>query len=127
MVVLRAGGIILLPEHRNPTPGRWDPPSVGLSLVGMLGLVYAVKEGAANGLLRVDIAVVGVVGAAALTLFVRGQITLPTPLIDIRLFANHQFSGAVARPEMPSTESRLACVAAAIARGHAGVECSARS
>ena len=31
------------------------------------------------------------------------------------------------RPEMPSTESRLACVAAAIARGHAGVECSARS
>jgi MFS transporter, DHA2 family, multidrug resistance protein len=72
MVVLRAGGIILLPEHRDPTPGPWDPPSVGLSLVGMLGLVYAVKEGAPNGLLRVDIAVVGVVVGTALTLFVRG-------------------------------------------------------
>jgi DHA2 family multidrug resistance protein-like MFS transporter len=95
MVVLVAGGIILLPEQRDPTPGPRDPPSVGLSLVGMLGLVYAVKEGAANGL-RVDIAIVGVVGAAALTLFVRRQITLPTPLIDIRVFANRAFSGVVA-------------------------------
>ena len=57
--------------------------------------MYAVKEGAANGL-RVDTAMVGVVGAAALTLFVWRQITLPTPLIDIRLFANRAFSGVVA-------------------------------
>ena len=127
MVVLFAGGIILLPKQRDPAPGPWDPPSVGLSLVGMLGLVYAVKEGLANGLLRVDIAMVGVVGAAALTLFVRRQITLPIPLIDIRLLANRAFSGAVAGPERPSTESRLACVAAAIAGGRAAVECSARS
>jgi len=41
--------------------------------------VGPVKEGPANGLLRVDIAVVGVVGAAALTLFGRRQITLPIP------------------------------------------------
>jgi DHA2 family multidrug resistance protein-like MFS transporter len=95
MVVLLVGGIILLPEQRELTPGPWDPPSVGLSLVGMLGLVYAVKEGAANGL-RVDTAMVGVVGAAALTLFVRRQIRLPTPLIDIGLFANRAFSGVVA-------------------------------
>jgi MFS transporter, DHA2 family, multidrug resistance protein len=95
MVVLVVGGVALLPEQRKPTPGPWDPPSVGLSLVGMLGLVYAVKEGAANGL-RVDTAMVGVVGAAALTLFVRRQITLPTPLIDMRLFANRAFSGVVA-------------------------------
>src|ERR1700747_2080583 len=95
MVVLLAGGVILLPEQRDPTPGPWDPPSVGLSLVGMLGLVYAVKEGAANGL-RVDNAVVGVVGAAALTLFGRRQFTLPAPLIHIRLFANRAFSGVVA-------------------------------
>ncbi|HTH86289.1 MFS transporter [Mycobacterium sp.] len=68
MVVLLVGGIVLLPEQRNPTPGPWDLPSVGLSLVGVLGLVYAVKEGAANGL-RVDIAVIGVGGVAAFILF----------------------------------------------------------
>ncbi|HXL62970.1 MAG TPA: MFS transporter, partial [Mycobacterium sp.] len=59
------------------------------------GLVYAVKEGAANGL-RVDTAMVGIVGAAALTLFVRRQLRLPAPLIDVRLFGNRAFSGVVA-------------------------------
>ena len=95
MVVLLVGGIVLLPEQRDPTPGPWDLPSVALALVGMLGLVYAVKEGAANGL-RVEVATVGVVGAAALTLFVRRQLRLRAPLIDVRLFANRAFSGVVA-------------------------------
>jgi DHA2 family multidrug resistance protein-like MFS transporter len=95
MVVLLVGGIVLLPEQRNPTPGPWDLPSVGLSLVGVLGLVYAVKEGAANGL-RVDIAVIGVGGVAAFILFVRRQLRLPAPLIDVRLFRNPAFSGVVA-------------------------------
>ena len=95
IVVLLVGGIILLPQQRNPTPGPFDLPSVGLSLIGMLGLVYAIKEGAANGL-RVDIAVAGVIGIAALTLFVRRQLRLPAPLIDIRLFGNRAFSGVVA-------------------------------
>jgi DHA2 family multidrug resistance protein-like MFS transporter len=95
IVVLLVGGIALLPEQRNPAPGPWDLPSVGLSLIGMLGLVYAIKQGAAGGL-RADIAVVGVVAAAALTLFVRRQLRLPTPLIDVRLFGNRVFSGVIA-------------------------------
>src|SRR4029079_19738676 len=95
IVVLLVGGVVLLPELGDPTPGPFDVPSVGLSLVGVLGLVYAAKEGAANGL-RVDIVVAGVVGAAALTLFVRRQLKLPAPLIDVRLFGNRAFSGVVA-------------------------------
>lgn len=95
IVVLLVGGIVLLPELRNPTPGPLDLPSVGLSLVGVLGLVYAVKEGAAHGL-RIGIVVAGVVGAAALTLFIRRQLKLPAPLIDVRLFRNRAFSGVVA-------------------------------
>ena len=95
IVVLLVGGIVLLPEMRNPTPGPWDLASVGLSLVGMLGLVYALKEGAANGL-RFDIVVVAVAGAAALALFVRRQRQLAAPLIDVRLFHNRAFSGVVA-------------------------------
>jgi len=95
MGVLLVGGIVMLPEQRGPTPGPWDLPSVVLALVGMLGLVYAFKEGAANGL-RVEVAAVGVVGAAALTVFVRRQLRLRTPLIDVRLFGNRAFSGVVA-------------------------------
>jgi DHA2 family multidrug resistance protein-like MFS transporter len=95
MVVLLVGGIVLLPEHRNPQPGPWDLPSVGLSMLGMLGVVYAIKEGAAGGL-HIDIVAAGVVGAAALVLFVRRQLRLPIPLIDVRLFSNRRFSGVVA-------------------------------
>ncbi|WP_143674589.1 MFS transporter, partial [Streptomyces caniscabiei] len=49
MAVLVLVGIKLLPESRHPSPGPWDSLSVGLSLVGMIGVVYAVKETAAHG------------------------------------------------------------------------------
>ena len=97
MVVLVVGGLVLLPEHRNPEPGPWDLPSVGLSMVGMLGVVYAIKEGiaaAAHGI-RIDAVLAALLGAAALTLFVRRQLRLPVPLIDVRLFRRPVFTGVV--------------------------------
>ena len=97
MLVLLVGGFILLPEHRNPEPGPWDLPSVALSMLGMIGIVYGIKEGfigLAHGL-RIDAVLAGVIGATALTLFVRRQLRLPTPLIDVRLFRNPVFSGVV--------------------------------
>nr|WP_206441575.1 MFS transporter [Streptomyces boncukensis] len=94
MAVLVLVGAKLLPESRNPAPGPWDLPSVGLSMVGIIAVVYAVKEGAAYGL-RWDVAVAAVVGLTALTWFVRRQLRLPAPLLDMRLFASRGFSGAV--------------------------------
>ncbi|VEG51381.1 major facilitator transporter [Mycolicibacterium aurum] len=98
MVILVVGGLLLLPEHRNPDPGPWDLPSVGLSMLGMLGVVYAIKEGF-TGLvhgLGGDVVVAAAIGVGSLTLFVRRQLRLPQPLIDVRLFRNPRFSGVVA-------------------------------
>jgi len=95
IALLLAGGLALLPEQRNLKPGPWDLPSVALSLIGTLGLVYAVKETAVHGLL-VSIVVTGIVGAAALMLFIRRQLRLADPVIDVRLFGNRAFSGVVA-------------------------------
>ncbi|KUJ66647.1 MFS transporter [Streptomyces albus subsp. albus] len=94
MAVLVLVGIRLLPESRNPAPGPWDLPSVVLSLVGVVAVVYAVKETAAYGP-RPDSAAALSVGVAALVWFVRRQLTLPVPLLDMRLFANRGFSAAV--------------------------------
>ncbi|MER5603541.1 MFS transporter [Streptomyces sp. NPDC002265] len=94
MAVLVLVGSRLLPESRNPSPGPWDLISVVLSLVGMIGVVYAVKEAATHGLTW-QTAAAGVLGAAALYGFVRRQLTLPTPLLDMRLFRGRGFSGAV--------------------------------
>ncbi|MGV9452650.1 MFS transporter [Streptomyces sp. NPDC003635] len=94
MAVLVVVGVKMLPESRNPNPGPWDMLSVTLSLIGMVGLVYAVKEIAAHGVTWDSLAV-GLLGAAALHGFVRRQLTLPAPLLDMRLFRNRGFSGAV--------------------------------
>jgi DHA2 family multidrug resistance protein-like MFS transporter len=94
MVVLVLVGIKMLPESRNPNPGPWDLTSVLLSLVGMIGIVYAVKEAASHGVSGEPVAV-GLLGAAALFWFVRRQLTLPAPLLDMRLFRNRGFSAAV--------------------------------
>ncbi|MDX2759018.1 MFS transporter [Streptomyces europaeiscabiei] len=94
MAVLVLVGIKLLPESRHPNPGPWDALSVGLSLVGMIGVVYAVKETATHGLEGNALAA-GLFGVAGLFFFVRRQLTLPHPLLDMRLFRNRGFSGAV--------------------------------
>ncbi|MEU3192767.1 MFS transporter [Streptomyces sp. NPDC006992] len=94
MVVLVLVGAKLLPESRNPAPGPWDLPSVGLSMVGLIALVYAVKETATHGF-SWDAVAAAVVGAGALYAFVRRQLRLPAPLLDMRLFAHRGFSGAV--------------------------------
>ncbi|MEU8586200.1 MFS transporter [Streptomyces sp. NPDC048664] len=94
MVVLVVVGVRTLPESRNPNPGPWDLASVVLSLVGMVAIVYAVKEAAAEGFTW-PAAATGVLGAAALYGFVRRQLTLPVPLLDMRLFRHRGFSGAV--------------------------------
>ncbi|MEV6761857.1 MFS transporter [Streptomyces sp. NPDC051105] len=94
MVVLVLVGIRTLPESRNPDPGPWDLISVVLSLVGMIAVVYAVKEAATHGLTAVT-AATALLGTAALYGFVRRQLTMPKPLLDMRLFRRRGFSGAV--------------------------------
>ncbi|MEV7524854.1 MFS transporter [Streptomyces sp. NPDC091371] len=95
MIVLVIVGSKLLPESKNPVAGPWDLVSVGLSLIGVIGVVYAVKEAATHGLAAWEVWAAAVLGAACLYAFVRRQFTLPAPLLDMRLFRHRGFSGAV--------------------------------
>ncbi len=84
----------LLPEYSAPQSGRFDLLSVLLSLLAILPIVYAVKEFAKEGpSLPVLAAVVaGVVFSIA---FVRRQLSLESPLLDVTLFRNRAFSVAL--------------------------------
>ncbi|CAM5542620.1 MFS transporter OS=Streptomyces tendae OX=1932 GN=GUR47_33315 PE=4 SV=1 [Streptomyces tendae] len=93
MAVLVVVGVNCCPVPQ-PEPGPLDLASVVLSLIGMVGVVYAVKEAAAHGFAWATLAA-GLLGAAALYGFVRRQLTMPVPLLDMRLFRNRGFSGAV--------------------------------
>ncbi|SOB85785.1 MFS transporter [Streptomyces sp. 1331.2] len=95
LLLLLVLGAWLLPESKDPKPGRWDVLSVVLSMAGVIGTVYAVKEAAAHGVGRWDVPVAFVLGAAALTVFVRRQLRLETPLLDVRLFRDRRFTAAV--------------------------------
>lgn len=92
MAVLVVVGVKLIPESKNPVPGPWDLLSVVLSLVGMIGVVYAVKEAAAHGF-GLGVGASAVLGVAALVWFVRRQLTLKAPLLNMHLFRNRGFSG----------------------------------
>ncbi|MFE9254941.1 MFS transporter [Streptomyces sp. NPDC006879] len=94
MAVLVLVGVRLLPESKNPVAGPWDLLSVALSLVGVVSVVYAVKEVATSGL-SWEVAVAATLGAGTLYAFIRRQLTLPSPLLDMRLFRHRGFSGAV--------------------------------
>ncbi|SEG80147.1 MFS transporter, DHA2 family, multidrug resistance protein [Thermomonospora echinospora] len=91
MALLAAVGPVLLPESRDPAPGRIDPASVLLSLTGVIATVYGLKEIAAYGPGTVPVlALAG--GLVLAVLFVRRQRGAESPLLDLGLFAERRFS-----------------------------------
>ncbi|SFP77990.1 MFS transporter, DHA2 family, multidrug resistance protein [Amycolatopsis arida] len=94
MVLLLVLGPALLPEARDPRPGRFDPLSALLALATMLPLVYGLKKVAADGLTAT--AVVAVVAGLVLGwVFVHRQRTLAEPMLDLGLFGHRAFSVSV--------------------------------
>jgi len=95
MALLLAVGPRLLPESRDPSPGRFDLASAGLSLVSVLAVIYGVKrvaEGDASAVPALSIALGLLVGTA----FLRRQGKLADPMIDLSLFRAPAFSVSVA-------------------------------
>jgi DHA2 family multidrug resistance protein-like MFS transporter len=85
---------ILVPESRDPNPGRVDVLSIGLSVAAMLPVVFAIKHLAKEGPTAVTIAA-AVVGLLAGAAFVRRQLRRSSPMLDVRLFTVRAFTGAV--------------------------------
>jgi DHA2 family multidrug resistance protein-like MFS transporter len=94
MVVLLVAGPLLLPEHRNPDPGRLDLASAALSMAAVLPAVYGLKRIAVDG--PEPAAVLAVLaGAGFAVAFVARQRRLERPLVELRLFADRAFTAAV--------------------------------
>ncbi|GAA3537979.1 MFS transporter [Aeromicrobium flavum] len=95
IIVFVPAALAVIPESRDPNPGRFDPISVALSLLAMVPLVYAIKHGASAGLDDTTLAALAVGGIAG-WLFVRRQQRSASPMLDLALFRNPVFSGALA-------------------------------
>ncbi|UGQ14202.1 MFS transporter [Yinghuangia sp. ASG 101] len=95
MALACVAAMVVFPESRDPRPGAFDVVSVPLSIAGVLGFVYAIKEAAAGGVTQGRVAVGLVVGVLGAALFIRRQRRLADPLIDVALFRRKAFTGAV--------------------------------
>ncbi|WP_433375180.1 MFS transporter [Streptosporangium sp. CA-115845] len=94
MALLLLAGPALLPEFRSDQAGRLDLASVGLSLATVLLMVYGVKQLTVESVPVVP-AVALVLGVVIGFLFVRRQLRLETPLLDLRLLRNRPFTAVL--------------------------------
>jgi DHA2 family multidrug resistance protein-like MFS transporter len=94
MVLLLAVGPTLLPEYRDPNPGPLDLPSAALSLASVLTTIYGLKRIAEDGLAWLP-AMTIVAGIGIAVVFVRRQTASANPMIDLRLFRQPAFTGAL--------------------------------
>lgn len=85
---------VLVPEYRAPEAGRLDPVSVALSLAALLPFVYGVKKFAEAGPTAESLLTL-LAGVLFAVVFVRRQLRLADPLLDVRLFADRTFSGSL--------------------------------
>jgi DHA2 family multidrug resistance protein-like MFS transporter len=95
MVLLLIVGPALLPEYKDPNAGQPDLPSAGLSIAAVLSMIYGLKEIAQDGVSAIALLVIAV-GLALGWVFVRRQLALADPMIDVRLFVKPAFGASVA-------------------------------
>jgi DHA2 family multidrug resistance protein-like MFS transporter len=94
MLVLLISGPLILPEHKDPYPGKFDLISAGMSLSAILLVIFGLKQFAENGfgwpaLLSV------IAGLTIGIAFILRQRTLADPLLDLRLFKIPEFSASL--------------------------------
>ncbi|MFD9354924.1 MFS transporter [Streptomyces sp. NPDC060031] len=86
---------VLVPEFKDPAPGRFDLVSVPLSMAAVLPVVYGLKEIAAEGFTPLHAACVAV-GLAFGYAFLRRQRTRDDAMISRALFQGRGFGAGIA-------------------------------
>jgi DHA2 family multidrug resistance protein-like MFS transporter len=85
---------ILVRESRDPAPGPIDPLSIVLSLAAMIPVVFGIKALATDGFGVVPVLTIAI-GVVFGWWFVRRQLRRRQPMLDVRLFRQGTFGGAV--------------------------------
>jgi EmrB/QacA subfamily drug resistance transporter len=92
-----AGTLAVVPESRDPAPGKVDLPGVLLSIGALAGVVYGIiRGGSGRGWTTPGVLVPLLGGLVLLGLFVWLQRRSKHPALDVSLFRNPSFSAAAA-------------------------------
>ncbi|GGJ97643.1 MFS transporter [Streptomyces camponoticapitis] len=97
VIVALIAMVVLVPDSRDPNPGRVDPVGVLLSIVGLVLLVYGIiRAGELADFTDATVLASVIGGLAVLAAFVVHQKRSDHPSIDMSYFKKPAFSAAVA-------------------------------
>ena len=87
---------LLVPESKNPNPGRIDFVGVLASIAGLVLLVYGIIQGGDKGTwVHPDVLGPALGGLAVLAFFVWYEARIRHPSLDVRLFRDPRLSSAI--------------------------------
>ncbi|WP_112313052.1 MFS transporter [Pseudogemmobacter bohemicus] len=95
VLALISGAMMLERRPGNPD-SPWDLAGSVQVMIGLVGLVYAIKEVARRDPDPLALVLSAGIGALAMAAFVRRQLRSARPMIDFALFRNARFSAGVA-------------------------------
>jgi Na+/melibiose symporter-like transporter len=87
--------LAIVPESRNPRPGRLDLFGVLLSIAGLMAFVYGIIDGGDHGFDRPVVWLSIALGLALLYGFIRLERASDHPSLNVNLFRDPRFSAAV--------------------------------
>ncbi|MYT32001.1 MFS transporter [Streptomyces sp. SID8354] len=87
--------LALVPESKSRGGERPDVLGALLSMVGMVGVVFAIISGPVDGWLSQQVLLSAAVGVVGLALFTLWELRIPYPMLDMHFFRNRRFIGAV--------------------------------
>jgi EmrB/QacA subfamily drug resistance transporter len=94
IAVALVAGVFLVPRSKDPEEGVLDPVGAGLSIVGIVALVFGLIEAPDKGWSSTGTLVAFAVALVALLAFVMWERHHPEPMLDMSYFKNPAFSTA---------------------------------
>jgi EmrB/QacA subfamily drug resistance transporter len=91
-IVAFLAGIRLVPESRDPSPGRFDVLGAVLSIGALVSLIYALIEAPESGWTDPTILAAFATALALGAAFVAWELRTSSPMLDLSLFRNPRFS-----------------------------------
>ncbi|MEU2788487.1 MFS transporter [Streptomyces sp. NPDC007100] len=85
----------LVPESKSSNGDRPDLLGALLSMIGMVGVVFAIISGPESGWLSGRVLGSAAVGIVGLAVFALWELRIPNPMLDMHFFRNSRFIGAV--------------------------------
>ncbi|WP_354639943.1 MFS transporter [Kitasatospora camelliae] len=96
VLVAMVAMVVLVPESKDPNPGRLDPVGVLLSVVGLVALIYGIiKGGELADFTAAESLVPTLVGLLVLVGFVLFEKRTAHPALDVTWFRNKIFSTSI--------------------------------